>query len=1244
MPEYVRPACVVLTSLVLAATAGVGPARSKEPAPGNTAEVPVAELVDATLEAQRATELTAPRAMARAALAASLAEYARPGHAAEVIESLAQSRGLGPDLQAELALIGKRLRREPDPSVVRELALLGPFQDTGGGLTRVERAEANGFVWGPKDDYSWGSVRNRWRVVPHEFVRASGVPLDAFVHPRAESCSYVVTFVELEAAKTFRVQAAGTGALRLYVDGKPIAESDELHAASLFDRLGARVEAERGLHSVAIKVCSGPLGDAGLVRLRLREANGAPLTAPVRPRPSQPALAPSRAVAEGVPLRAALEQGSALTGLVLLTAGGADDAKSPRASGLAEGLARAGSSDAFAAALVTLLAPSRGLRSEVAMRWSAAAQKPSKLGSYFARRAVEAALAGGLTDYAHALFLGAGLDQRSDAETILLRAHIDEATGSEVFRHAAQARVTAAVRSNPKAAPDAMLQWLASHAPTPTTAREAALELQARRKPGLYALTAIGGLEAQSALQARATALFEGQATRADELIAAVRFLETRGLAGEARPLAYLLVSLFAPNRSDAFELYADLAKRSGHRQDVLPALARATVLAPGDARLRTELAYRATTRAGGAEPGHAPQAWDQKYLVSSERALAHRKDKPTSDFAERQLYWLRAVELHDDGRVSQMMHYTREIGIASRSDDDRYENLPAEADLTEILRARVHRKDGSIAFPAEEHAEASDTRLKWPALEKGDVVEVAVRQWTERSVGGRRDPPFYFLDYGASTETRPLLENAVVVAYPRPRAASPGEAGNSAAKKLHVSVVRPGEMERKETDEGDRHVVELRWKAPKNVPDEPLSPPMSEIVPLVVGSSYGSWAEFFAWYNEAVRRFADPDAEVRRLAAELTKGKTAQADKVKALFDFVADKIRYVNYVSGEWWLPNRPQEVLARREGDCDDKALLLISLLAAVGIHAEEVLVQTRMTGMPSVLQAPGVAAPLFDHGIAFLPGPNGGTYLDATSPASRLGPLPAMDARAPAARVDQASITTLPNAKPEDHGRNARYEIELAESGEASLDITEIHSGDAAFWLRSELQEAGARNNYVEDNLLGPIVSTAKLASEVSFVPELARGKAEVKYKAQAFALARRESDALVLGLSRDVSLTTTYAPLTTRTLPLLLPPDTAPSHDIREFVVKAPAGFSLASVPRAGEVKAIPFGKASVATRKDARGRLVVRRELSLDQHRIEPQDYPAFRKFLQDADALLRQSVRFAVEPAANAKPKAGAR
>ncbi len=244
-------------------------------------------------------------------------------------------------------------------------------------------------------------------------------------------------------------------------------------------------------------------------------------------------------------------------------------------------------------------------------------------------------------------------------------------------------------------------------------------------------------------------------------------------------------------------------------------------------------------------------------------------------------------------------------------------------------------------------------------------------------------------------------------------------------------------------------------WEKPPTVPEEPLAPALSEIVPVIVGSTFKSWADFRAWYAEAVRGFTEPDDEVRRLAAELTKGKTTREEKLSALFNFVADDIRYVNYASGEWWLPNRPQQLLARREGDCDDKAMLLITLLARVGIEAQEVMVQTRDDRQPSLVLAKNVAVPLFDHGIAFLPGPNGGTYLDATSPQSRLGPLPSMDARAVALqhRLGPAEIVQLPPSSPDDHGSDVTWTITLKPDGSGDLAGEERHVGRRRVLLRT-----------------------------------------------------------------------------------------------------------------------------------------------------------------------------------------------
>lgn len=57
-------------------------------------------------------------------------------------------------------------------------------------------------------------------------------------------------------------------------------------------------------------------------------------------------------------------------------------------------------------------------------------------------------------------------------------------------------------------------------------------------------------------------------------------------------------------------------------------------------------------------------------------------------------------------------------------------------------------------------------------------------------------------------------------------------------------------------------------------------------------------------------------------------------APYVRALFEFVRDRIRYVRDIQGVETLQT-PIRTLEIRAGDCDDKSILLASLLASIGL---------------------------------------------------------------------------------------------------------------------------------------------------------------------------------------------------------------------------------------------------------------------------------------------------------------------
>jgi tetratricopeptide (TPR) repeat protein len=1204
-------------------------------------------------------------AIAAMAVLRELEGRSTEGHVRGLLEAISIAKTLSEEVRGEAALMARSMAvDEGTPSgittsrqlgLLTDVAVLGPFRDTGGGLAAQDGPEGPGGRFADaKADYSWGTFEVRWRAVPPAYSTADGVPLDLFVHPRKESCSWVASRIKLEKSEPVVVRVASSGQVRLMFDGIEVGKSEDVHEAARFDRLAARVDAKEGMHLVAAKVCSGALPDEGRVRLRVTTESGATravessaelIDPPAAPKPAKPKTAGKAApvkptTALGRTLAASGDDVDALlAGAVARTLGGAEDLKSPRAPGMLDTITRTPNLDADRLALAAWIAPFGANRSgwlNLALaRAETTKDEPAR--AFVLRRQVAEHLRAKMADWAMAALRGAKLTNEPDAEALLLRAKTNDALGSEPLRLASLHELLRAAQRQPSKVPNAVLEELfpVALAHDPKTAVVAVEGLAARGQLGRSYFQAMRRRSNKDALRAAEVVFGRGLRNAED----GISIAQDLGRMGEhkAALAAFSQMAAWAPNRAEAWAGLAEEnavagqparveGQRSSPLAQTVAALKRARQLEPGEARYRAELALR--------EPksGSEGQASDERYLVPSQTILAKRLGAPaagtTPDVADRELYWLRAVVGHADKRISQLIQYGREIVIAPRTQDELFENLPAEGDLTEILRARVHRKDGGTAFPVEEHNEGTRPRIRWPELLPGDVVEVAIRTWTSNPVGGRGDPPFYFLDYSGSTSTHPLLYNEVVVE-------------TSKAHPLYLDVLEPAWMaqqkerpagKREEKDEGDRHITRLVWDRPLTIPEEPLSPQLSEIVPTIVGSSFKDWASFRTWYAEAVRGFTEPDAEVTRIAAELTKGKTTKQAKIKALFNFVADDIRYVNYVSGEWWLPNRPQQLLARREGDCDDKAILLITLLKSIGVEAQEVMVQTRETGQPALLRAKNAAVPMFDHGIAFLPGPGGGTYLDATSPQSRMGPVPAMDARAVALRMDSgpAEIVQLPASSPLDHGADVNWTISLKADGSGDLTGEEKHIGDGAFWLRTYLTQADARVQYVENNLVGGWFPTVQVDKKVEFNGEMENGQAWVKYSAHSEGLARHEARELVVPLSPSTTLASTLAPLLKRTLPVSLPSHLAPSRQRRTIRILAPAGHTWGELPPGGAVNGGDFGNASLEISKDPKDprAVLVKRTVVFDRDQIPVDRYLAWRAFLQQVDALMHKSLR----------------
>lgn len=126
--------------------------------------------------------------------------------------------------------------------------------------------------------------------------------------------------------------------------------------------------------------------------------------------------------------------------------------------------------------------------------------------------------------------------------------------------------------------------------------------------------------------------------------------------------------------------------------------------------------------------------------------------------------------------------------------------------------------------------------------------------------------------------------------------------------------------------------------------------------------------------------RHCKSDLALRQLALDLVRHLPQRdvAGQARALHAFVRDRIRYVGDIRGVETL-HTPRQILAQGQGDCDDKALLLATLLESIGQETRfaavgygptvsHVLVETRIAGgwLPLETTEP-VAAGWYPRGI-------------------------------------------------------------------------------------------------------------------------------------------------------------------------------------------------------------------------------------------------------------------------------------
>ncbi len=108
----------------------------------------------------------------------------------------------------------------------------------------------------------------------------------------------------------------------------------------------------------------------------------------------------------------------------------------------------------------------------------------------------------------------------------------------------------------------------------------------------------------------------------------------------------------------------------------------------------------------------------------------------------------------------------------------------------------------------------------------------------------------------------------------------------------------------------------------------------------------FGDVGDLYSWYNYLYKKCKNSPDDLKAKVTELTKGKSSDIEKVKSIFYWVQDNIRYIAFEDGlAGFIPATAQEVFKSKYGDCKGMANLMTEMLKLAGLEAYMTWIGTR-----------------------------------------------------------------------------------------------------------------------------------------------------------------------------------------------------------------------------------------------------------------------------------------------------------
>ncbi len=1146
--------------------------------------------------------------------------------------------------------------------LVQTFSLLGPFDNDGRrGHAAVYAPETEAIAPALDARYEGknANAQLHWRKVPaSNLARDGSLRVDTWMRPDTQGTAYALCYVRSPRQQRIAVRVGTSGAIKVFVNRgtPPVINEDAYHPLRPDQQVGGAVLLA-GWNRILVKISSND-GPWAFV-LRLTAPDGQPLVgittsdsspAPAWPVPrallyndSPPAdlLAELRLRADRIPASQAEARSQALLdlGMYLHFLQIGDPEQHPAATVLAQAMTLRPTRRGY-----RLLALSQSETNERRLALEAGLQLPGdaepleqallwlELGRVYsegqrqlqAEEAYKTAQALAPTLYPAALGLAEIQSSRglpSLAEQIL---------ADELNRHQAirllRNQADLLSRGGRAAAAAVIYQRILL---AKADDREALRALFARARARGDTRGALDFLTRLETLQPEAIATLRDR----------VELLEGIGQYEPALALLNAALSQIGGD-SEWHERRGRLLLRLGRSDLAVAAYRKALELRPQNPTLRKYIAHL------------DPQARSSEDLARGFRVdvpalLARSRPKPAVGDAARVLLDQKVTRVHGNGLSEVYAQRVVEVldERGAREYDDFDIRFTPDTQSVEVKSAKVYKRTGEVqeATSQEEnnvsepwyglYYDVHAQNIRFTGLSPGDVVYV---EYVLADVGRRNLLSDYFGDLHFMQEEIPRLDSRYTLVLPE---------ADLLRKPLYFNQVRGHRIELLRSDRsahGNR-IIEFRAENVPRIVSEPGMPGLAEVVPYVHVSTYRTWEDVATWYQGLVAEQLKPSPEITRAVREAVAliPPSDERARLRAIYNLVVKKTRYVGLEFGiHGYKPYKVAQVFARKFGDCKDKASLLKVMLKEVGIDSTLVLARTRRGG--GIAAEPASLA-IFDHAIVYVPKYD--LYLDGTAEFSGSVELPTPD--------QDISVLIVSDPRPPWNGKGhlartpvlpaiqntvvRRLDVQLDRNGGARVRDDMQISGQSAERWREHYQSFGTQKERYEKVWNEAYPGTKALRVELPSIgdlerPVVVRGEVEVpawgrslrsdEKTSDAGARAERGGDLVLRPLGREPELLRSFARLSQRKYDLILG---YPWENHEQVVLSLPAGMVARRLPEPRHFSS-PFGRFDLSVGRNG-NQLTIKGVLRIDRHRIDRDDYAAFRRFCADVDSAVAQEL-----------------